>query len=495
MTINFYKNSAENNRLDKTEYLEFVTSMAGYLRENTSIINPVIVVQTTGLLSFNYAYIPEFNRYYFVNDIVAIQNALWEISFICDVLMTYKTELLSLDAIIARNENIYDLTIEDNRRKKRETLSISIIETSTEDFFGDYGVTDDRIIVSHLDNNDGSTLVVKDPRSFITNRKTMFYATNLRTFLAAINTSEFKTAMENLFANNPLEGILSIRLYPFSLTKFFNGTGVYHDDNINLGAYTIDLASVGGCYDCSQACDSINTKDVALFDFTQGTNIDWRDFYVSYSLYLPFYGFVELNASDIIGYYLKITYAFDFDQGSADIHLYRSKTNLTSSEWELFSIVSCNIAINIPYSANNTNERLRDNIFSTLANGLSIAGSVIAAPATSGFSLMGIPSILGSTVQNIVGNSVPKYSNRSISSGPAPFLQAPNKPYIIAKKPNWVEPSNYNSLNGLPYYNYARLSTLSGYTEISEIHLEGFAAATSNEIDTLDRILKEGFII
>ena len=44
MTINFYKNSAENNRLDKTEYLEYVATMSGYLRENTPIINPVIVV-------------------------------------------------------------------------------------------------------------------------------------------------------------------------------------------------------------------------------------------------------------------------------------------------------------------------------------------------------------------------------------------------------------------------------------------------------------------
>lgn len=44
MTIRFYKNAAGNNRLDKTEYLEYVTSMAGYLRENTSIINPVMVV-------------------------------------------------------------------------------------------------------------------------------------------------------------------------------------------------------------------------------------------------------------------------------------------------------------------------------------------------------------------------------------------------------------------------------------------------------------------
>lgn len=491
MNIIFYKNSAEQNRMDKTDYIEEVLSIEGTLRDNTSIVNPTIIVQTSGLISANYAYIEEFNRYYFINDIVAINLFLYEISMTCDVLMTYKNEIKNLSAIVSRNENIYNTNIEDKRLRKSENVEINLINSTASDFFGDYNAFDFRFIVSHLSNEDGTTLTVENPRSFITNRKALFYVTNLRTFLSAINNEDFKNAMNNLFANNPLEGILSIRLYPFSLTKFWGKDGVYYNETINLGSYTINLKEGDGCYDCSQAADSSNTKDVGLFDLTTLSN-DWKNYFSSYSLYLPFYGFTELSAKDIIGYYLKITYVFDFDQGTADIQILRSTDN---NNWELFSILECTVSINIPYSANNTNERARDNIFSALTGVVSALTSVFAIPATGGMSAATLPLTITHTVKDIVDNSVPSYTLKSVSSGPAPFLYAPQNPYIIVKKPVWITPDNYAIYNGLPCYQTLRIGTLSGYTEIEEIHLENISVATKNELDMIYRILKDGFII
>lgn len=106
-TIECYKNTADFNRVDKTEYLELVRTYNGTLRESTSIIDPVITIQKSGVIDFNYIKIPTFNRYYYVADITSIATGVWEITFTIDVLMTYKNGLYSQSAFIDRNENYY----------------------------------------------------------------------------------------------------------------------------------------------------------------------------------------------------------------------------------------------------------------------------------------------------------------------------------------------------------------------------------------------------
>lgn len=113
--INLYKSSAETHRVDKTNYLESVGVLSGALRAECSVTRPSIVVQMDTLPVFNYAYIPAFNRYYFVeNGPVSVGKNLWRINFNCDVLMSYKEGIDSLTAIIARQENDYNEKLVDD---------------------------------------------------------------------------------------------------------------------------------------------------------------------------------------------------------------------------------------------------------------------------------------------------------------------------------------------------------------------------------------------
>lgn len=100
--IELYVNSAELNRLDKTNYLTPVTTLHGVLRESTSIITPSIKIYLTTLPTFNYAYIQAFNRYYFVSNITSIRQGLWQIDLRVDVLMSYKDSIILNTAIINR---------------------------------------------------------------------------------------------------------------------------------------------------------------------------------------------------------------------------------------------------------------------------------------------------------------------------------------------------------------------------------------------------------
>ena len=111
--IHTYKSSAEQNRVDKTNFLTADMIISGVLREASSLIHPSITFTSDTIPTFNYVYIPIFNRYYYVTDITSIKNKLWQMSLTVDVLMTYKEALLACTGYIDRNENEYNGLIPD----------------------------------------------------------------------------------------------------------------------------------------------------------------------------------------------------------------------------------------------------------------------------------------------------------------------------------------------------------------------------------------------
>lgn len=111
--IHTYKSSAEQNRVDKTNFLTADMIISGVLREPSSLIHPSITFTSDIIPTFNYIYIPIFNRYYYVTDITSIKNKLWQMSLTVDVLMTYKEALLACTGYIDRNENEYNGLIPD----------------------------------------------------------------------------------------------------------------------------------------------------------------------------------------------------------------------------------------------------------------------------------------------------------------------------------------------------------------------------------------------
>ena len=113
MNIVLYSNASEITAVDKK--LTELTTLSGTLREQSSIIDPVITISDIDnyVGQMNYAHIPEFNRYYFITNIESVRNKLWKVSFHVDVLFTYRDAIRENSAIIERNENEYDLKLND----------------------------------------------------------------------------------------------------------------------------------------------------------------------------------------------------------------------------------------------------------------------------------------------------------------------------------------------------------------------------------------------
>lgn len=107
MTIIFYINRSEVNRVDK--HLTWLTAetspesdpprMVGTLKEDTSTTSPEILVEPLTewpgdewqlVSSYNYCYIVEWHRYYFITDRVIGPNKLMSLSLELDPLMSFK---------------------------------------------------------------------------------------------------------------------------------------------------------------------------------------------------------------------------------------------------------------------------------------------------------------------------------------------------------------------------------------------------------------------
>lgn len=106
MTIILYNSTAEFNRVDKTEYLSEVATLSGTLRDGTSVTEPVIMIEYSTIPDFNYVYIPEFERYYFLDDYIIEVNNIYILKLSVDVLMTYKAGIFATHAFVTRTEYI-----------------------------------------------------------------------------------------------------------------------------------------------------------------------------------------------------------------------------------------------------------------------------------------------------------------------------------------------------------------------------------------------------
>ena len=103
MEIIFYNNKSSNNTLNKTITETFRTS--GTLRDETSIVDPVIVISQNPdtISTSNYAYIPSMKRYYYITNVESVRNGLVMITMHVDVLMSFKSDIDNVSGIVLRS--------------------------------------------------------------------------------------------------------------------------------------------------------------------------------------------------------------------------------------------------------------------------------------------------------------------------------------------------------------------------------------------------------
>jgi hypothetical protein len=103
MEITLYVNNSERQALNKSLSQGF--QIMGSLRHETSVIKPNILIEATNPTGFNYCYIPQFGRYYFIENLTSIRTNLWRMECSVDVLMSFRDAILNLNVIVSDNTN------------------------------------------------------------------------------------------------------------------------------------------------------------------------------------------------------------------------------------------------------------------------------------------------------------------------------------------------------------------------------------------------------
>ena len=107
MIVKSFNTESSLNTINKV--INFVTDIDVKFKDEVNIYNPIIVLKYDDLIDFNYMYIDKFKRYYFIKDIEVFPNKIYNLTLKCDVLMSFKDDILNSygNVITQTNYNKY----------------------------------------------------------------------------------------------------------------------------------------------------------------------------------------------------------------------------------------------------------------------------------------------------------------------------------------------------------------------------------------------------
>lgn len=517
MKITLIKNLSPSNYIYKD--LSDVIELEGTLRNGTSLLYPSITLEIPeitynglvyndngdfneiddivyadkfldNLLTCNYAYIDDFKRYYYIENIQVITNKLVTIDLRRDVLESFKIDLMNLKGFVSRNEYLY------NEYVKDDNISF-YYDKEVIDYIPD---NDDKVNTAFnteltlVANNYILTVITKDvetptdyvnspssdlPRVFetvtgarVTARSYVTYPTQIRNLEKYIINDDTKN-----------DYILSCVVYPFTFSQ------VGADHYLKLGDEQLIGVQVGDL-------DKEMSDYLVIADFTIKANsfLDYEP-YTQYEIWLPYLSWTSLSADDILNNRIIVYYIVDYRTGNAQVSIYdvtNDKTLFTSN---------CQIGVQLAFTKTTAREVSDANNANNIGLGvglLSSALSVAAGVATYNPVAIGAGVIsAGSTVAKYMQNQNTNYVRASgaLSSG----YQGLYQPQAVHIKKTRLKPKGYDSdyfkLHGRPLNEYVKLNDLSGYTEVGEIFLENIVNATKGELDEIKALLLNGVVI
>ena len=491
MTILFYSVSDRKSRLSKT--LGTATSVTGTLREPCSLTDPEILIESATVPSWNYAYISDFGRYYFIESVVAAQNKLYKLKLHVDVLMSYKgvkngassTGIYGLTCYVDRAESTLMSDQAETYVPINATTTVDTSATATESGSSWEGYdlmfksTGSKLVKYVLAfngyiNQYGNTQVGGPlPLGFLLTDEYGFeYLCNI------IQTKNF-----SLGGNTINESIFYLGVLPIEPTGLTN-VGSNSDSEINLkgwGSTAIPLTwnghSLPWRYPSSSAL-KVNSRTWTITVNTPSTVYLCRNYppYHRMSLIFRPFGKFDIDPGLIFNGVTSATTTFkvradvDMITGNAALFYGKSSANIY--------LGSANVLIKFPISASSYSA-------TKVASGaLAVVGSAVATVATEGAA---VGSLVASSI-NAISASVP---NTSVTGGDQFIVD----PYPKVESYQKTSDDFAVGFRGRPYNAAAPIYTLTGYIQAGKVHIEGsgFTTILDSEREELISIMKGGF--
>lgn len=546
MTIIFYYYSGDDIIVDKISKLtELKTFNNCLFKQPTSLIAPYMTINLITSEPYNdfgnYCYIEELDKYYFIVDIISLNNTLWGLQLKEDVLMSFRFNIKNLNAYITRQENTYNKYIVDEQEPVIPQCEVSVdlarnINGTVQSFVrGGSGGTDFVYIINTIGNSNvySSRTMQNNTIIPIPNGNVSPVGKTVKTYITE-DLSFISKILEEIINDTAFASyITGIYVAPMSSTYFTDiGNRVF---NAKIGNKTFNFSAN------EKPTYLLNADSYLIREFSISLNSlmlnSWKDYepYSLYELYIPYYGWYKLDNRLLQTYpqnIIEIRYVFDFTNGTATIQLYDNavKNIIDTLSCEYFSPIPVNstTAGQLERESNAAGIRLIAGTLSAATSAVkTVVGGVIAGGASAaigGLSNVGtIPQQAGNIHQNAtVGQSVASavgsgvngligtvadaliFNATAVTYGQKDNIKSIWTKYFCCYNflrrvtrntfLNDEQIAQFAHFKGRPLYENRRLGSLTGFTQINDIHLDDIPA-TESEKQLLFNTLKNGVIL
>lgn len=463
------------------------------LMDGSGMLAPTMVLNGDNPTAYNYAYIEEFNRYYFINN-WRYSLGLWTAEMQVDVLASWKPQIRSSHVYVARSSSAYSIDIRDTAYPMLSG-SLESNDWVPNPFNITYG---NGYFVAGIVNTDTNTIGAVSYYAFT--------AAQFRQLLAALmgdvtfyGVTDISDQLTKVLAN-PFQYIVSCRWMPmeppggYSVTSVPLGWWTFNVPALRLGANAI----VEGT-DISLTIPRHPQQD-------RGTWLNEGPYTEHYLIFAPFGSFSLPPEKMLYGNNLQLSWSVDYITGAAVLVVSCGGLFVTRVE----GIIGTEIAL--AQMAPNV-----DNLMSSLPNfwksqtGLEAPGagdakyhnvtlSEVAQTAVNGHYRPGqAPDISSSSVSNAIVNVATGIANAYLSSLCPAQISGTNGGIsggrFNVELHSWFRNISDEDLyeKGRPYCEYTSLFNLSGFVQCGETDVA--IPCTKPELSAIKAYMAAGFFL
>lgn len=453
------------------------------LKTPTSLHSPTFTIKAA---SFDYNYLKWDDRYYFVTDVVSRNNELWEVSAVCDVLATFKADIIASTQFVSYSSHNSSIWLADTRIPIQKNATVAHLSSTMNFLFNDTGFYVLSVIgengcvtyacdIGHIRDLINSVSQWKSTlESDIQSHVPVTSPVTVEEFLNDLNYMVKATGViGNAYSDAP-NCIRSCIWVPFFST-FFAG----NSQEIYLGAFPTGVTT----YECKAIPVTRSVPINIPWQFSDWRRATCEEIY----LYLPLVGMVSIPSDEIINE-SSITVEWSATATDGCIAYRIIAGNQVIGTYGANASANYPIGISQQASAGEIVQSVIGGVKSTVSAGIHGNGGVASRVAQTGAAGIG-------AAYHIADTSMTRHNSciGGIGGGAGCGLSLDLKCFSVAH-PTTIAPASMKDCFGLPTMQPMALSTLTGYCECANAHVAALGAE-SQELDEIDAYLNGGFYI
>ena len=422
LTATFYTFSKRENSTLRPTSGGVVIPVA--LKVPSSIESPSLEIHSADIATYNYLYITEYARYYFITDRESIAKDTYIVTCRVDALASFKDEIAGQNVFAEYASYGYSEWLVDPRVQPSGVIT-TMLESKTLEIFNVTGGTPDTFEYCRVIAQNG-----------VLNGYEVFMGVDtLRPLLNVLSDSNnLHTLLLDISGADPFSAICEIWESPLYMPNCHAQTA--------LGNTTIWQVQIGGRRLLDPTCKSY----YCIIDVPANAKYnDFRNDWISYQLFLPYVGVISLptelmnNANSVI-----VTYAGDCTNGQIAYSVRIESTYLMN-----VGLYGANVK-----SANSMGRSQTDE-GRWAAGAMSVVGAAVAAGAFTGNPVAAIGAAGAAEISTFIGMAAPgkRHEVGTFTGGIAACalnIDSTTIKLLIQKPGTITEPSHYTARYGRP---------------------------------------------